>query len=167
MRWLVGVFGLPSYSSFDPSPFLLLNFYLFFGICFSDIGYGLMLGTLAVYIMVKGREFEGLYTFGKLLFFGALSTIVFGALLGSFFSNLYYAEYLGEGNPILLVMQKITVLDPLAKPLIALSWRWALEFSTSSTASALRFTMRSTKATILRPSLTACSGWLSCRGSRL
>jgi len=120
MRWLVGVFGLPPYTSFDPSPFLLVNFYLFFGICFSDIGYGLMLTALAAYIMIKSREFESLYTFGKLLLFGGISTILFGALLGSFFGNLYSAEYLGEGNPILRVMGSVTQLDPLKKPLVAL-----------------------------------------------
>ena len=120
MRWLVGVFGLPPYTSFDPSPFLLVNFYLFFGICFSDVGYGLMLTALAAYIMIKSREFEGLYTFGKLLLFGGISTIMFGALLGSFFGNLYAPEFLGAGNPIQLVMERVTQLDPLKKPLVAL-----------------------------------------------
>ncbi|MCX5768931.1 MAG: hypothetical protein NTZ09_01460 [Candidatus Hydrogenedentes bacterium] len=120
MRWLVAVFGLPPYTSFDPSPFLLVNFYLFFGICFSDVGYGLMLTALASYIMIKSREFESLYTFGKLLLFAGISTIIFGALLGSFFGNLYAPEYLGAGNPIQLLMDQVTQLDPLKKPLIAL-----------------------------------------------
>ncbi|HUW61465.1 MAG TPA: V-type ATPase 116kDa subunit family protein [Candidatus Bathyarchaeia archaeon] len=120
LRMLVNLFGLPPYKAFDPSPFLLVNFYIFFGICFSDVGYGLMLTALAIYIMTKTRAYEGVYVFAKLLLFAGVSTIIFGGLLGSFFGDLWQPKYLGEGNILLLLMENVKQLDPLERPLIAL-----------------------------------------------
>jgi len=120
LQMLVDLFGLPPYRAFDPSPFLLVNFYIFFGICFSDVGYGIMLTALAAYIMYKARIYEGVYIFAKLLLFAGVSTIVFGALLGSFFGDLWDPQYLGEGNPLQMLMVRTRALDPLEKPLVAL-----------------------------------------------
>ena len=118
---LVETFGLPSYSGFDPSPFLLVNFYVFFGICFSDVGYGLLLVLTSAYLISKTRPYEGVNLFARILFLAGCSTMVFGALLGSWFGDLYKPEFLGEGNVLLRLQERFAVLDPMGKPVEALA----------------------------------------------
>ena len=109
---LVEMFGLPNYRAFDPTPFLNFNFYLFFGICFSDVGYGVLLVLLASYLARKTRAYEGVNNFARILLYSGVSTIICGALLGSWFGDLYQAKYLGEDNALLWLQSKFVVLDP-------------------------------------------------------
>lgn len=117
---LVQMFGLPPYRAFDPSPFILVNFYLFFGICFSDVGYGLMQVLFSAYLARKTRDYPGVNNLARMLFYAGLSTMVFGALLGSWFGDLYKPEFLGEGNVLQSLQASFVVLDPLAKTMHAL-----------------------------------------------
>jgi V/A-type H+/Na+-transporting ATPase subunit I len=82
------LYSTPRKSELDPTPYLAPFFFVFFGICLSDAGYGLVLSLLALFIMRKLR----LGGMGKqllnLLFYGGLSAIVFGVLLGSYFGDL-------------------------------------------------------------------------------
>ena len=118
LQLLVKMFGLPMYWSFDPTPFLMVNFLIFFGICFGDVGYGLMLTAFSGYVAHKSRRYEGLYNFARLFLYGGITTIFFGALTGSWFSDL--PKYFGEGNPIQVLQQKMMVLDLLDKPVLGL-----------------------------------------------
>jgi len=118
---LVEMFGLPSYGGFDPSPFLLFNFYLFFGICFSDVGYGLMLIATSAYLISRTKDYQGVNLFARILFLAGCSTVVFGALLGSWFGDLYKPEFLGEENLLLKLQRRFAILDPMGKPVEALA----------------------------------------------
>ena len=120
IQMLINLFGLPAYASFDPSPFIIGNFLLFFGICFGDVGYGLMLTALGFYIARKTRPYEGVNNFAKLLFYAGISTTIFGVLMGSWLGDLYQAKYLGEGNFLLRIKESTMVLDPLADPVTML-----------------------------------------------
>ena len=117
---LVDMFGLPPYRSFDPTPYLHVNFYLFFGICFSDVGYGVMLVITSLYLIKRTRQYEGVADFGRILLMGGISTVIFGALLGSWFGDLYQPKYLGENNLLLRVQSCFAVLDPVSKTIPAL-----------------------------------------------
>jgi V/A-type H+-transporting ATPase subunit I len=121
LQLFIDLFGRPVYYSFDPSPFLLFNFFMFFGLCFGDVGYGLMLVTLSLYLRMRTRQYEGIYNFSTLFLYSGISTIIFGALLGSWLGDLWSPKYLGEGN----FLQRLQALffsgiDPLSKPLPAL-----------------------------------------------
>ncbi|GMV99733.1 MAG: hypothetical protein AMXMBFR84_08720 [Candidatus Hydrogenedentota bacterium] len=116
VRMLVNLFGLPSYTAFDPSPFIIFTFLIFFGICFGDVGYGLMLTTLGGYLAYKTRAYEGVNGFARLLFLGGISTTIFGFLLGSMLGDIYDPKYLGEGNFLLTIKESTMVLDPLKNP---------------------------------------------------
>lgn len=120
IQMLTNLFGLPAYNTFDPSPFIFFPFLLFFGICFSDVAYGAMLIALSAYIMYKTRPYAGVYNFAKLLLYGGISTVIFGFLLGSWFGDLYTAQYLGEDNLMLRIMNKTKLIDPLEKPIAVL-----------------------------------------------
>ncbi len=120
LQLLVEMFGLPPYQSFDPTPFIQFNFYLFFGICFSDVCYGIMLTALGGYLATRTRPYEGLNRFSRILLYGGISSILFGALTGSWFGDLWKPEYLGKGNFLLWLQEKFVVIDPMAKTILAL-----------------------------------------------
>lgn len=120
IQMLVNLFGLPAYRTFDPSPFIITTFLLFFGICFSDVAYGVMLTVFSWYLMTKTKPYAGVYNFARLLFYAGLSTIVFGFLLGSWFGDLYMPQYLGENNFMYRIMKATQVIDPLEKPIVVL-----------------------------------------------
>ncbi len=117
---LVEMFGLPPYRSFDPTPYLHINFYLFFGICFSDVGYGLMLIAASLYLIKRTKQYQGVADFGRILLGGGISTVIFGALLGSWFGDLYMEKYLGENNLLMRIQSFFVVLDPISKTIYAL-----------------------------------------------
>jgi V/A-type H+-transporting ATPase subunit I len=120
MKLLVEMFGLPPYKSFDATPYLQINFYIFFGICFSDVCYGIMLTALGAYLAAKTKAYRDVNDFTRILLYGGISSIFFGALLGSWFGDLYKPEYLGEGNFLLRLQQIFIVLDPMDKTIVAL-----------------------------------------------
>ncbi len=120
VQLLVNMYGLPPYDFFDPSPYLMWGFYLFFGICFGDVAYGLILLFASLYLMKRTKPYEGVYNFSKLLFFASIPTIVCGFLFGSFFGDLYKPEYLGENNIFQRIMQATTILNPVDQPVYLL-----------------------------------------------
>jgi V/A-type H+-transporting ATPase subunit I len=120
IQLLTEMFGLPRYRGFDPTPFMQLNFYIFFGICFSDVGYGLMLAVMGAYLNTKTRVYKGVNNLSRILLYGGISSVVFGALMGSWFGDLYKPEYLGQGNILSLLQQKFVVIDPMEKTIVAL-----------------------------------------------
>jgi len=120
IKLLTEMFGLPSYRSFDPTPFMQFNFYVFFGICYSDVGYGLMLVLLSSYLMKKTKEYSGVYDFARILLYGGISSIIFGAILGSWFGDLYKPEYLGKNNFLIPIQEALILLDPMDKTILAL-----------------------------------------------
>jgi V/A-type H+-transporting ATPase subunit I len=118
VRLLVDMFGVPDYFSIDPTPFLTFTFLAFFGICFSDVVYGLGLIALSAILMRKFRQQESLRYFFQLFLYCGVSTCVFGALIGSWAGDLF--KYFGEGNVLQRFAQSLTVLDPLSDPITAL-----------------------------------------------
>jgi len=123
---LVEMFGLPRYRNFDPTPFMQLNFYAFFGICFSDVGYGIMLVLASLYLISKTKDYEGVNLFSRILLYGGISSIIFGAITGSWFGDLYKPEYLGEGNFLLALQERFVLIDPMAKTVVALIFAFAI-----------------------------------------
>ncbi|MBM4271850.1 MAG: V-type ATP synthase subunit I [Deltaproteobacteria bacterium] len=120
MQLLVEMFGLPPYKSFDTTPFIQINFYLFFGICFSDVCYGIILAALGTYLTAKTKAYRDVNNFTRILLYGGISSIIFGALTGSWFGDLYKPEYLGEGNFLLRLQETFVVIDPMDKTIVAL-----------------------------------------------
>lgn len=120
-RLLVEMFGLPEYHTFDPTPFLMLPFLIFFGLCFGDVVYGLWLTLLAVGLRHRYRDQRRLRPALNLFLYAGLSTMVIGALTGAWASDLYRPEYLGAGNLLGRIASRLQVLDMLANPVLALT----------------------------------------------
>jgi len=119
-RLFIDMFGLPNYFTFDPTPFVLVSFLIFFGLCFGDVFYGLFLTAFSAWMIQKYRRSESLSNFMKLFLYAGVSTMVFGALTGGWAGDLYNPAYLGENNLLLRIKERITLLDVLSKPVVAL-----------------------------------------------
>jgi V/A-type H+-transporting ATPase subunit I len=108
------LYGKPQYHELDPTPFLSFFFLISFGLALSDAGYGLLMalatGLANRFIPLK----KDLRKMVNLLFYTGLATMVFGALMGSWFSidlvNL-------PSHPIRNALLSIKVLDPIAEPM--------------------------------------------------
>lgn len=107
---LLKLYGNPKYRDLDPSFFFAPFMILFFGICLSDAGYGLVFYLVAHFIGKKlGDQVEGLPLIIKLCKAFAVSCALFGLLTGSVFGfNFEERRWIlldvsvGTGNPMLL-----------------------------------------------------------------
>ncbi len=82
------LFSTPKRSEIDPTPHLAPFFFLFFGICLGDAGYGIILALLSVYMSRKLRVGDSGKQLLKLILLGGLSSLVFGILFGGYFGDL-------------------------------------------------------------------------------
>jgi V/A-type H+-transporting ATPase subunit I len=79
---------VPSYGSFDPTPFFGIFFPLFFGMILGDAGYGLVLIILATILLRRFRRREMAAAALKVLVIASIYTILFGVLYGEYFGDL-------------------------------------------------------------------------------
>ncbi|MEW5783567.1 MAG: V-type ATP synthase subunit I [Bacillota bacterium] len=82
------LYSVPTRKEIDPTPLLAPFFFVFFGICLSDAGYGVIL-SLAALFLTRRLKLTGMgRQLVNLLFLGGLSSLVFGVLLGGYFGDL-------------------------------------------------------------------------------
>ncbi|MBN1880697.1 MAG: V-type ATP synthase subunit I [Deltaproteobacteria bacterium] len=79
------LYGMPAPDGVDPTPLLFPFFVIFFGLCLTDAGYGLIMLALMIFAMIKFRHTLGKTKLVGLLTIGAISTIVAGAATGGWF----------------------------------------------------------------------------------
>jgi len=78
---------LPSYTSFDPTPFIGLFFPLFFGLILGDAGYGLVLLLLSLLTKRAARKNQLFRDAVSILKVCSLYAIIFGLLYGELFGD--------------------------------------------------------------------------------
>lgn len=78
------LYGMPQRIEVDPTVFLAPFFALFFGLCLTDAGYGLIMVVLSIYLL---RKLQGDKKFAALMVICSLSTIICGALTGGWFGD--------------------------------------------------------------------------------
>lgn len=77
------MFSLPNYAEFDPTPLFAPFFMLFFGLCFGDGGYGLLVLLACTFFKRKvNPDFKPFLTLFQYL---GLAAIIVGTCTGSFF----------------------------------------------------------------------------------
>ena len=129
-QFLTSMFGLPNYFEFDPSPYIFFTFLVFFGFCFGDVVYGLMLFALGWWLARKSRDYPSLARFFGLLMWGGVASIVVGLITQSWAADLFAADpvsgeakYLGGGplaSAFVRMQQKLTLVNPLKKTVLVL-----------------------------------------------
>lgn len=104
------LFSLPNYRELDLTPMLAPFFMAFFGFCFGDAGYGLLLVAIGLVLAKKLPEaYKG---FAWLAFWFGISTVVFGGISGTFFGvSLVEIEALGKLREYILDSNKMMALS--------------------------------------------------------
>lgn len=82
------MYGYPHKSELDPTALLAPFFFLCFGICLSDAGYGIILALLSFFLSRKLKLAGMGQQLLNLLFLGGISSFIFGVLMGSWFGDL-------------------------------------------------------------------------------
>lgn len=84
---IVGMYSLPNYGEIDPTPIMSVFYLVFFGMMLSDAGYGLIM-VIATMITLKFFNIDdNLKKSVKLFFYLGISTLVWGAIYGSWFGD--------------------------------------------------------------------------------
>lgn len=105
------IFGLPSSSEVDPTPYLSLFFIVYFGICITDAGYGLLLILFTGSLLILFKEKFSTSKLIKLLFYAGISTFIMGVLFGSYFG-------VSATELHIPFMQRFKVIDPIKDTLL-------------------------------------------------
>ena len=82
------MYGTPTYSEIDPTPFIAITFPILFGLMFGDIGHGLTLmisGLLGAWFL-RNRS-KGIASFSWIIFFCGIASFFVGFLYGEFFGK--------------------------------------------------------------------------------
>ncbi len=112
---LTGLYGLPKHSEADPTPLLTPFFFVFFGLCLTDSGYGLLIALLFGWGLRKMTLSPTAKKFFRLLFLGGISALIFGAFVGGWLGNT--PKILPESLGFLdRWADSILVLDPIRNP---------------------------------------------------
>jgi len=83
---LTDLYGRPRYDEVDPTPLLAPFFWVFFGICIGDVGYGLMLIGASWLIKKKLDVAPGVKKLMDLFIVGGVGAVFAGVALGSYFA---------------------------------------------------------------------------------
>ena len=100
------MYGVPSYSEIDPTPFLAFTFPFLFGLMFGDIGHGMILiisGILGGIIFRKRNV-------------GKFSWIIFYCGIGAALGGLLYGEFFGTETFFGMPLQPILLYVPFLGP---------------------------------------------------
>lgn len=111
-----GMYGMPVYGEFDPTPILAPFFLLFFSMCMGDAGYGILLVIISIFLKRKMPE-SGLGRMHSLIMLLGIGTFVVGFFLGTFFGiSLYDAAWMPAPLKKLMLVEgnvgKIAGFDP-------------------------------------------------------
>lgn len=84
---IVTMYSPPSRYDIDPTPLLAFFFYFFFGMMFSDAGYGILM-TIVIGIILKFfKPDKPIENTLKLFWYCGISTFIWGLIFGSFFGD--------------------------------------------------------------------------------
>lgn len=106
-------YSLPDPKGIDPNSIMAPFFLMFFGMMLSDAGYGIIISLLTAFIVLKFKPGGQAGKLMRLMFWGGISTIIWGAIFGGWFGDII---------PILTENSIIPprLLDPLNDPITML-----------------------------------------------
>ncbi len=113
-------YAVPKYSEIDPTVIMSIFFPIFFGFMLGDIGYGIVILALGLWLSTKFKT-EGWQALLKVLNYSAISTVVFGFVYGEFFGfelfghETVFAKLFGHESAIALTFAEIPHVNRLEK----------------------------------------------------
>lgn len=85
---IVEMYSPPSSDEIDPSPLLAPFFFFFFGMMLSDLGYGLVLTLLCLFLLFKAKVGGEMARMSRMLLLSGISSMIWGVVFGGFFGNM-------------------------------------------------------------------------------
>lgn len=108
------MYGVPVYGGVDPTPLMTPFFYLFFGMCFGDAGYGLLLTGILGYFILSKRMPPTARKLFTVMAMGAVASVVFGMITNSWFGDSLDAfPFLSFLKPL----KSFQILNPMEDPI--------------------------------------------------
>jgi V/A-type H+-transporting ATPase subunit I len=105
------MYSMPGTTDIDPTPIMAFFYYFFFGMMFSDAGYGIMT-TIVCGLLGYGQFLEpSKRRMFQMLFFCGISTTFWGVMYGSFFGDAI--TVFSDGAMVFRPLW----LDPIAQPM--------------------------------------------------
>ncbi len=112
---VTNLYSRPDPNGIDATPYMAPFYVLLFGMMLSDTGYGLVLSLLCfLYIKLK-KPTGGTAGFARVLFWGGLSTVIWGLLVGTFF-GMDFDTVFGTTDRFPLILDPMT--DPIGMLII-------------------------------------------------
>ena len=109
---LTGMYGMPVYDEFDPTPVLSVFFMLFFAMCMGDAGYGLILIFFGIAVNRKWVKIDMFKNIGSLITFLGVATTIVGLFLGTAFGiSLHDAAWVPDSLKNLMIVGKVGSYD--------------------------------------------------------
>ncbi|MDR0616172.1 MAG: V-type ATP synthase subunit I [Synergistaceae bacterium] len=125
MEPLITMYGVPTYGKIDPTALTAPFFYMFFGICYGDAGYGMLIAAGLIFLLMRKNVTGVLEKFIKILIIGNIGAVIFGAVTFSWFgdsiSSFSFLRWLAP-------LEKLKILDPMNDPMTMLAFAMALGF---------------------------------------
>lgn len=90
---VTNMYSPPAYHGIDPNPTMGPFFAMFFGIMFSDAGYGLILMLAGIFALWKMKPKGGFRDFMMLAVMCGATTVFWGLMFGGFFGNSIQSVY--------------------------------------------------------------------------
>lgn len=106
---ITDLYGRPRHGMVDPTPFIAPFFPIFFALCLTDAGYGLLLALLGGGFLMFGKLGSGARKFMRFILYSGLATVVIGALAGGWFG----IDLEAVGGPVANALLSIKLFDPL------------------------------------------------------
>ncbi len=119
---LIKLYSMPDVKEYDPTPFLAVFFPIMFGLCITDVLYGIILILFSIYLLKKVTGDRSLMW---ILLGGGICTIFAGAMVGSWAGNLF--ELIGL-KPLVQLRLTFMLFDPLVSPLAFIGLALGLGF---------------------------------------
>lgn len=124
---VTGLYGLPDHREMDPTPLLAPFFALFFALCLTDAGYGLLLTLLAWVSLRKLNLSKAGKSLVKLLATSGIVTIIVGCLTGGIF-GFQFEEVPAKLEFLRTLRNSVMLFDPMKQFLIFLLLSLGLGF---------------------------------------
>ncbi len=87
LNMVTEMYALPAYNGVDPNPLMAPFFILFYGIMMADMGYGILMILMGLFLTKKVKAHGTMGEMGGLLTLCGISTFILGAMTGGFFGD--------------------------------------------------------------------------------
>jgi V/A-type H+-transporting ATPase subunit I len=108
---LTRLYATPNHRELDPSAMLTPFFVIFFALCLTDAGYGIIVAALSLLFM---KRIKGDKSLLWIFFYCGLATLVIGAITGGWFGDLPQRLPLQAWKTL---REKVLIFDPMKEPL--------------------------------------------------